>query len=105
MRSLFDSRMGLAGLLAKWRDRSLAGRLSDPSLCQADPALLNAVAANHVKHGGLGLARLGLTQHVEDIVRPDRLPVASAHIHAEEDIAFLKRGLGRGTARRNGLDV
>src|SRR5271157_3354164 len=84
---------------------SLAADLLDSRLCQADPAWLDSVVADDVKNGSLGLDSLGLAQHVEDIVRPDRLPVARTHIHANQDIAFLDGGLGRGTAGQNGLDV
>src|SRR5271157_2030702 len=85
--------------------RSLADDLLGSRLSQADPAWLDSVVADNVKNGALGLDRLGLAQHVEDIVRPDRLPVACTHIHANQDIAFLNGGLGRGTAGQNGLDV
>src|SRR6478609_3042561 len=72
---------------------------------QADPARLDPVAADDIEQGALGLGGLGLAEDVEDIVGPDRLPVAAADVHAHEDVTFLDGGFGRRAARRDGLDI
>ena len=84
---------------------SLAHHRLDRRVGEADPARLNAVAADQVKNGALGLSGLGLAQHVEDVVGPDRFPVACTDVHAHQDIAFLDGGLGRRAARRDVLDI
>src|SRR5262249_8876682 len=65
---------------------AVADRLHE-RLAEADATRLNRVASDDVEEGALGLHGLGLSQHVQDVVSTDRLPVPAAHVHPHQDVA------------------
>src|SRR5947209_8458659 len=75
-----------AGSKAIWRRLELlAADLLGPRFRQTDAPGLNAVATNQVEDRALGSHGLGLAQDVKNVVWPDRLPVAGADVHSDQN--------------------